>query len=575
MSKKLRFKVINVCYQNAESLDAGDVDFFLEEDNWNDFGYRTTYHVHATTNVTGGKNLYLGDMNVMKKGQTIDDKLILTTQFKNNNLFFEKLPGNYCSISFSNNLYLQLNKLLTIGQRNDFVDSLRMIMDEHSDIYQTFKDEECFTTSLLRNSSMSDYTLRQGRTLLFGDTVYYDLETNPFKVYLPKNGVDFACDATVIQELSYLPSGIIAFIGHNGSGKSTILYQLAKLLFASPKQRYLLKDIIKIEPADIGISKLLMFSYSAFDNFVLPGITLSDYQILADSVNDRSGRFVFCGLRDVKQELDKYLVALRNKRIQENGTSNVDQYKDETLERFKQDRQDEDIIQKPLNVLGDEFEAALRVIFQNGNKKRLWHGMISRSEQLLQPLYYEIKNFSDGADSSSQDFQSLSTGIKFFLHALSHLIAYIESNSLVLFDEPENHLHPPLLSFMLSEFRRIIHEHHSVMLVATHSPVILQETFSNNVFVIRKSAGVVTISHPQVETYGENFGFINNMVFDLTSDIVKYYSTFDKLYDKWECRKLPTVDDMISKFTKELNCNHLSSQLTAYLISKFMNNRKV
>lgn len=108
------------------------------------------------------------------------------------------------------------------------------------------------------------------------------------------------------------------------------------------------------------------------------------------------------------------------------------------------------------------------------------------------------------------------------------------------------------------------------MLVATHSPVILQETFSRNVYIIRKSKGVSSISHPQAETYGENFGFINSMVFDLTSDIVNYYLIFDKLYERWECGKLSSIDTVISKFKTELQCNHLSSQMTAYLVSKYM-----
>ena len=575
MIKKLKFKVINICYQNAEGIEAGGADFFLEEDNWNDFGFRTTYHVHATSNITAAKNRYLGDMNVMKKGQTVDDASILTRQFKDNNFYFDKLPINFCSISFSSDLYLQLNKLLTNDQKADFVDSLRMIMDEQSSIYQEFKDELCFTTSLLRGSSMSDYTLRQGKTLLFGDTVYYDLETKPFKVKFPQRDIEFECDAKGIDNIqgaSYLPSGIIAFIGHNGSGKSTLLYQMAKVLFASPKQRYLLKDIVSIEPADIGISRFLLFSYSAFDNFVLPGITLSDYQLLADSINDRSGRFVFCGLRDVKQEIDNYIISLRQKKKEESGSKQNEQ--DETLERYKMDRQDEDVIQKPLKTLGDEFEAALNVIFHDANKKRLWRGMIYRSAELLTQLHYEIKGFMDTEEQASKDFQSLSTGIKFFLHAVSHLIAYTESNSLILFDEPENHLHPPLLSFMLGEFRRIIHENHSVMLVATHSPVILQETFSRNGYIIRKGEGVTSISHPLAETYGENFGYINSMVFDLTTDIVNFYSTFDKLYERWKCEEMSAVNDVIAKFTTELHCQYLSSQMTAYLISKYLEERK-
>ena len=62
-----------------------------------------------------------------------------------------------------------------------------------------------------------------------------------------------------------------------------------------------------------------------------------------------------------------------------------------------------------------------------------------------------------------------------------HIIAYCEDNAMLLFDEPENHLQAPLLSFMLAEIREILVKRKSVLLIATHSPVILQETLANNV----------------------------------------------------------------------------------------------
>lgn len=571
---KLVFKVINICYQDATNMQPGDAHFFMEEDNWNDFGYRTTYHLHATSNITGVKNRHLGTINVMKKGQTTSDAHILTQEFYKDQGYFTKLPDNYCSISFSSELYLQLNKLLNDQQRKTFVSVLRMIFKTDSSIYSEFKDEECFNTSLLRDSKMNDYNLRQGYSYMFGDTVYYDLEEKQFTFCFPDRGnVKLTCDMSVIDELRYdasLPSGIMTFIGHNGSGKSTILYQMAKVLFAPPKQRPLLKDIIQVEPSDIGISKLLMFSYSAFDNFVLPGFNLSDYQLMSDGMTDNSGRFIYCGLRDVKNELDNYLVEKRKERKELQNTSN-DDLLDETLERYKQDRQNEMIIQKPLSVLANEFESALEIILENKDKKALWKGMICRSEELLHPLFVDIKEFKDISFDAAKDFCFLSTGIKFFLHSLSHLIAYIAPNSLILFDEPENHLHPPLLSFMLGEFRRVIHKNHSVMLIATHSPVILQETFSKNVYIIKKNEGGLSITHPKAETFGETFGFINDMVFNLTSDMVNFYNVFDVLYDKWNCAKMETLNKVLQQFRSGLNCTQLSSQMTAYIVSKYMN----
>ena len=47
----------------------------------------------------------------------------------------------------------------------------------------------------------------------------------------------------------------VALIGSNGCGKSTALYQIAKVLFASPSDRWAYKEKMTIEPNSIGINK--------------------------------------------------------------------------------------------------------------------------------------------------------------------------------------------------------------------------------------------------------------------------------------------------------------------------------
>lgn len=53
-------------------------------------------------------------------------------------------------------------------------------------------------------------------------------------------------------------------------------------------------------------------------------------------------------------------------------------------------------------------------------------------------------------------FMGMSTGHKFVLHALINIIVHTEPRTLVLFDEPETHLHPPLLAVMMSAIRIIL-----------------------------------------------------------------------------------------------------------------------
>ena len=88
----LKFKLIKNCYQDAQYLDKEDADFLIEVDNWNDFGYCTLYHLHASRRLTGTTTRYLGFMNVMMPGQKTTDGLILVGAFRINEEVFIEFP---------------------------------------------------------------------------------------------------------------------------------------------------------------------------------------------------------------------------------------------------------------------------------------------------------------------------------------------------------------------------------------------------------------------------------------------------------------------------------------------------
>ena len=105
------------------------------------------------------------------------------------------------------------------------------------------------------------------------------------------------------------------------------------------------------------------------------------------------------------------------------------------------------------------------------------------------------------------------------------------------------------------------------MFISTHSPVILQEVFANNVYEVSNHYGF-SASHPDIETYGVNSGEITTEVFNLTSDDTNYYQLFKRLYRKWDMEYANSVEDMLEKFEKKLG-HSISEQLTAYLIDLY------
>lgn len=94
------------------------------------------------------------------------------------------------------------------------------------------------------------------------------------------------------------------------------------------------------------------------------------------------------------------------------------------------------------------------------------------------PDSIEIGEALKAADRTSmaRSFSRMSSGHKIVLLAITHLVRRVTERSLVLIDEPETHLHPPLLSAFIRAVSDLLTNRNGVAIIATHSPVVLQET---------------------------------------------------------------------------------------------------
>lgn len=558
----LKFKIIDKCWQDASDVPAGDADFLLEKDGWNDLGYHVLYHLHATGLITGKGNEYLGSIRIMKKGQQLYEIYMLEKDLKSR--FFMKLPEDYVSLSSSIEMYESLSRLLNHNKRNAFIQQLHLIFDESSPFYDnSLENDDCFNKALLRDISFDNYALLRGKALMYRIATVYNLQKQKVNVSFAncENSIElnFSCLPDCGAKL--IPNGVIAFIGKNGSGKSSAIYNLAKLIYASPDQRYRLKNNIgELRPNDLGISKLFVVSYSPFDNFVLPGIGGDDYRLLLQGMENGDGRFVFCGIRDVETEFMSIL-----------GNSDDSTY-ESLYEKLRQDN----TCLKPLTSLSDEFADSMGMIEKDDIRENIWNEISGKAQEIFPEINQVMECFllQPSRSERVEMFQSLSTGYKFFLHSLSRIIANIENDSMILFDEPENHIHPPMLSFMMASLRLILSKFQSVMLVATHSPVVLQETFAKNVFVVRNIGDSCEISHPKIETYGASISEITSEVFDLTTDVTNYFAAYETLYKKWRMDEhWKDVDDMLDSFCIHLG-GRISPQLISFLISLYVEERQ-
>lgn len=556
----IKFRRIDKCWQNADRYDDTDVAFLLEENDWDDFGYQTTYHLHASKLLTGGKPEYLGGLRIMKKGQSTSDAYLLDKIFKNK--AFTELPADFVSLSMDVDLYMGINRYLeTKDERLAVVKALHLILGENSEYFnKSLYQDDCFTSSLLRDgSSLDNFALQKGYSLLNSSECYYDLRKESVKVKFEhvSNAIELHFTSVDSDDDARLPNGVVVFIGKNGSGKSTAIYRLAKLMYTDPTQRFRLKKKVgEIEPNNVGVSKMFLISYSPFDNFILPTSYSKDYIKLLKTGEDVNSRFVFCGIRDiVKEEAD----------IQIGEDTD-----EEIINRIIEDRKKQTSL-KDIETLAKEFSTAMTLVTEDyGDKYKKWKEFLVNCEISQPSLFEDIKDIGFGVSEEimQERFLSLSTGHKFLIHTYARLLAYIDDNCLLLFDEPENHLHPPLLSFMMAEIRKLLVSSHSVMFIATHSPVILQETFAKNVFVVRKNGNSTTITQPQIETYGANISAITSEVFDLTTEVTKFHDAIRHLYKKWDMEDEPSVERMLDHFEEKLG-HKLSDQMESYLMNLY------
>lgn len=115
-----------------------------------------------------------------------------------------------------------------------------------------------------------------------------------------------------------------------------------------------------------------------------------------------------------------------------------------------------------------------------------------------------------------ETFDRLSSGHKVVLLIATSAVAEVEERSILFLDEPENHLHPPLLSALIRALSDLLMDRNGVAIISTHSPIVLQEIPSSCVWVLDRNAkNKVRALRPNRETFGTNLGALLYDTFDL------------------------------------------------------------
>ena len=440
----------------------------LQRDDWNDYSYYTFFEAFLilTSQVTG--RVKLGGVRVMRKGQAKGE----TTFPKDvgGPIDSEELVGNYCSLSGQKKYYIFLQELgdLSLARR-----VLSALQDASwlPEVRRSFQAEPCFKISLLRESS--DRMMLDEAGLMFGGT---NQMIDKFVVEIKLQGAsgphvfDFDFDSAQ----SPLSKRVHALVGLNGVGKTQVLARLAMLMSRfsqqAEKERTSVLDREDILDPVPSIYNVVAISFSAFDEFDRP----------TEKQGERFS-YSYCGLRTQRGKL---------------------RTEEELLAEIK------DLISTRMD---DEQREILVTVLDS----------IVRVE--------DIHAFVFQVEAHAQIYGRLSAGQRITLNCLCHLLSKIRPRTLVLFDEPELHLHPQLLANLMSALADILERFESFAIVATHSPIVIQELPRTCVHVVRRERMMPVVYHPTFETFGENLSEITRNVFVATDSDRDYRAVLQRL----------------------------------------------
>lgn len=473
----MEFRVLS---KTTRIPDAGRNTAYLKVDLWNDYSFVTTFHL--TLHDADGHLHEIGDIKIGFRGQTRE-----VSTYTNLPNRFSDLNDNFFSLGQGVEFYKKMAEMPD-SLRENVLSSLRDIVAK-PDIIDSIKEEDVFGTSLLRNVSLSIVKGQYAR-LLAG---LAELTNFKFKFIRPEEPKFGSIELDFEVKIDSTPrSNIHAIIGRNGVGKTTILNGMINAVTDKEESnaRFIdTKGWQKNEISNDYFSSLVSVSFSAFDPFMPP----------REQPDPAKGTcYFYIGLKDSSNgELHRTIGDLQN-----DCTKSL-------IKCFREASKTKRWLDAIEKLGSDENFFLMRLEKLNSIYLDI-RSTINQSEQSDSARF-----FAKYRESIAPILSRMSSGHAIVLLTITRLVATVEEKTLVLLDEPESHLHPPLLSAFVRALSDLLHDRNGLAVIATHSPVVLQEIPRSCAWKVYRKGKNVTASRPDIETFAENVGVLTSEVFSL------------------------------------------------------------
>lgn len=474
---------------------------FLLTDNWDDWFKFSTLYVLIIFDEDGERHS-IGGVKIGQFNMANDQRRPLIPEE------FDELDERFFSLGQDDSYYGDLNQL-GAATRDRVLTGLRDV-SINRELFERALLENVTGTSLLRSVARATvegqfHRMAQGGARLTDYEFSYTAS-----VRARRRSTPLTLSFTVAPE-SYPPTNVHVLIGRNGVGKTTLLNDMTQAIVDEDAD----EDEVGAFSAEVDdlderlFTSLVSVTFSAFDPF----------EPLPTRQNKSEGvRYSYIGLKHVGPGKD--------------GKPRPP---------------------KTPEALSGDFGSSV-LICRQGARVGRWH----RALEMLQadPIFRDAEVASLARSGVEPDalkvearklFKNLSSGHKIVLLTITRLVETVEEKTLVLLDEPEAHLHPPLLSAFVRALSDLLINRNGVAVIATHSPVVLQEVPQSCVWKIRRTGSRAVAERPDVQTFGENVGLLTREVFGL--EVTQ--SGFHKML-RDATAELPNYEAVVRKFNGEL-----------------------
>lgn len=487
---------------------------FLTWDDWNDYSYYTSFGIFYVDN-----NSNRNDLEGVKIGFIGQNKVDRVFSVGKS---FTYVGDGYFSMGSSDEYYRRLNEL---GDdiRDEILIGLNDIAKDEK-LFERAIQEDVTKVSFFRNISPTTVT-GQYRRMANGGARLTAFSFN-FSIPLHESASHSSIDLTFdVQPESFPPTNIHVLIGRNGVGKTYIINHMINSILNGDLKKSTdinIDWLAESHNQDQLFANLISVSFSAFDE------TKPRTESI-DPINNL--RYTYIGLKQLNS-----------------GQSEVFSPKDTVM-------------------LTREFQLSLKACKAVSlvNKWRRSIKMLESDPNFKEAdisKLIEIEDETNFSEETADIFRRLSSGHKIVLLTITRLIESLQERTLVLLDEPEGHLHPPLLSAFIRTLSELLIKSNGVSIIATHSPVILQEVPRSCVWKLRRSGAEMVADRLSIESFGENVGVLTNEIFGLEVTNSGFYNILNEIVISNS-----SYEEIVERFNGQLGME-AKAILRSLLISK-------